>query len=171
MDFDSKELGKRIALRRTELGMSATELATAIGVSKSYINNLENGNYFTPSINKLYSIAEALSTTPDKLLEGNLKILVECDETGIDKELSNLFYSLPIEAKECFLKILRSYVIHKEVEITQDFVADKNNVSEINEILKNVAELNEAEMKFVLDNLKLSISGIRNMQSQGGSDV
>lgn len=171
MDFDSVDLGKRIALRRTELGMSATDLAIATGVSKSYINNLETGNYFTPSINKLYAIAEALSTTPDKLLEGNLKILAECDETGIDKELSNLFYTLPIAAKECFLKILRSYAIHNEVELVQDSLADTDNISEFSEILSKVAELNEAEIKFVLDNLKLSISGIRNIQAQGDSNV
>lgn len=171
MEYDKKDLGVRIAKRRADVGMSASELAEKVGVSKSYINNLESGNYFTPSINKLFAIAEALSTTPDRLLEGNLKIFSCNNMEGVDKDLSNLFYTLPLEAKECFLNILRSYALYKEYEEARKTTSNWDKASEFQMLLDEAAKLNEKEIQFVIDNLKLSLAGIKNMKNKGDKGV
>lgn len=53
--------------RRLKLGMTQQQLADALGVHVPYISNLENGKK-TPYVRSLARFAEALQTTPDKLL-------------------------------------------------------------------------------------------------------
>lgn len=53
--------------RRTELGMTAAELARRAGVSAPFVSLLETGQS-SISIPRLYRVAEALATTPNSLL-------------------------------------------------------------------------------------------------------
>lgn len=53
--------------RRLRLGMTQADLAAAVGVHVPYISDLENGKK-TPYLRNLARFAEALRTTPDKLL-------------------------------------------------------------------------------------------------------
>ena len=69
-DIDLKTLGENIRFARNGKGWGLTELANRSGVSKPYISDLENGAAGKPNIQYVYSIARALDTTLDRLLEG-----------------------------------------------------------------------------------------------------
>lgn len=51
---------------RSDKGISSRQLAEMSGVSKSTINNIENGRY-DPTIRTICMIAEALQITPESL--------------------------------------------------------------------------------------------------------
>lgn len=53
--------------RRTELGLSQTEVADRIGVDPGYISDLERGKR-NPNLRRLAPLAQALDTTPSALL-------------------------------------------------------------------------------------------------------
>lgn len=59
-------LGRRIAERREELGMSRKELAAATELSYPYIAQIETG-YRSPSMKHQFSIARALGLSLDEL--------------------------------------------------------------------------------------------------------
>jgi transcriptional regulator with XRE-family HTH domain len=63
-------IGLRIKRFRSERGMSATELANAAGVSKSYLSALEKGGETQrrPSAKTLYSLASAMGVAMSDLL-------------------------------------------------------------------------------------------------------
>jgi transcriptional regulator with XRE-family HTH domain len=63
-------IGARIKRYREERGMSASELAAAAKISKSYLSELENPKDGTkqPSADKLYAIAKALGVAMSDLL-------------------------------------------------------------------------------------------------------
>jgi transcriptional regulator with XRE-family HTH domain len=62
-------LGKRIAHRREELGMTQKQLADRAGVSVPFLSEVENGKR-NISMGKLLSIADELDTTTDYLARG-----------------------------------------------------------------------------------------------------
>ena len=63
-------VGLRIKRFRTDRGMTATQLANAAGVSKSYLSALENGDgtQRRPSAKTLYSLASAMGVAMSDLL-------------------------------------------------------------------------------------------------------
>lgn len=65
---DEAELGKRVALLREVRGMSLRALATAAGVSSSFLSQLENGRT-NASVASLRKIAAALGVSPAQLLD------------------------------------------------------------------------------------------------------
>ena len=60
--------GERISQRRKELGISADDLADAIGVSRSTIFRYENGYIEKVPMSNLAPIAQALHTTVEYLM-------------------------------------------------------------------------------------------------------
>jgi transcriptional regulator with XRE-family HTH domain len=60
------ELGDRIRVRRTALGMSVRELARRLAVSPSLISQIERGKA-TPSVGTLYAITTELKLSLDEL--------------------------------------------------------------------------------------------------------
>ncbi|MEA4813868.1 MAG: helix-turn-helix transcriptional regulator [Oscillospiraceae bacterium] len=56
-------VGRKIKLRRKELGISAEQLAASLGVSPSTIYRYENGDIEHMGLDKLTPIAKALHTT------------------------------------------------------------------------------------------------------------
>ena len=65
-----ESIGERIKRYRKDRDMSATQLATRAGISKSYLSELENPKDGTkqPSADKLYLIADALGVAMSDLL-------------------------------------------------------------------------------------------------------
>lgn len=61
-------IGERIKARRQELGMSAEQLASKIGVSPATIYRYENNDISHMGVDKLPPIAAALATTPGCLM-------------------------------------------------------------------------------------------------------
>ncbi len=61
-------LGKTIAKRRKELGITQVDLASQAGTSQGYISDLENGKILNPTIGTLLKIATILNLESSKLL-------------------------------------------------------------------------------------------------------
>lgn len=87
--IDLKRLGENIRLARTGRGWSLSDLADASGISKSYISDLENGVAGRPNIQYVFSIARAMDTTLDRLLEGAVS------SSGVDERASTAVTDLP----------------------------------------------------------------------------
>lgn len=66
---DYKELGKRIAARRRELGLKQWQVNEMAGLCNNYLSNVERATTVI-SIDVLMKICSALETTPDALLLG-----------------------------------------------------------------------------------------------------
>jgi transcriptional regulator with XRE-family HTH domain len=64
---DRISLGQYVAREREALGISQRQLAKRIGLSHSYLNRLEGGEFASPEPATLYRIAEALDTEPEDL--------------------------------------------------------------------------------------------------------
>ena len=61
-------IGETIKRRRLELGMSADELAAAIGKDRSTIYRYEKGDIEAAPVDVIISLAQALKITPPQLL-------------------------------------------------------------------------------------------------------
>ena len=118
LDDDDKEcfniptLGSKIRVKRQELGISQSELASALGYSdRSTIAKIEKGvNDITQS--KIESFAAALHTTPAYLMgwEEKKEPAPE-NEDRLDEEVVELIRSLPPEKMKqlkTFLRFLKS---------------------------------------------------------------
>ena len=66
-------LGDRIRQRRTDIGLSAAELAGWAGISKGYLSEIESGNTVRPSAEVLDRLATALGTTIADLLDREIR--------------------------------------------------------------------------------------------------
>ena len=64
-------MGRRIRLRRKELGLTQNKLAELLKVSNNHLSAIENGRE-KPSLEKFVILCELLKTTPDFLLLGIL---------------------------------------------------------------------------------------------------
>ncbi|MBS1114248.1 MAG: helix-turn-helix protein [Nitrospirae bacterium] len=68
----SFDIGIKIKDARTRLGMSQKDLAEKIGLTSSFISQLEN-NQISPSLNSFFQIAEVLGISPASLLQSDKK--------------------------------------------------------------------------------------------------
>lgn len=62
-----KALGQAIRLRRQSLGMSQEQLADRAGIERKSVSRVETGAY-SPSVDRLWSIGDALDMPPHVLL-------------------------------------------------------------------------------------------------------
>lgn len=81
---DYKELGKRIAARRRELGLKQWQVNEMAGLCNNYLSNVERATTVI-SIEVLMKICAALDTTPDTLLLG----AVTDDDNDYLRSISN----------------------------------------------------------------------------------
>ena len=92
-------IGTRLKQRRKEMHIKQTEMAKELGVSQTYLSNIEGGKA-NCSITLLVDICNYLNVTPDYLMLGNMRgnkasidiidALKMCDpgRTGHNKENS-----------------------------------------------------------------------------------
>lgn len=92
MSIDYKEIGRRIAKRRKELGFKQYQLCELIDVNYKYISNLETGRS-APSLELIMNLSDVLCTTPDYFLVGTEK------ERSIDKNMTDKISNLSQENK------------------------------------------------------------------------
>src|SRR5215210_1394599 len=62
-------LGSRLRQARLDADMTLRELARTLGVSPSFVSQLENGKS-QPSVATLYSLAQLLGVSIDRLFDG-----------------------------------------------------------------------------------------------------
>jgi transcriptional regulator with XRE-family HTH domain len=71
-DTERKEtMGRRIASRRTLLGMTGGELAEAVGVTREWISTIERDRAANVSASTLMKIASTLGVTETWILRGD----------------------------------------------------------------------------------------------------
>ena len=103
-------LGTRINELRLAKGITHAQLADKAGISRSYVTRLESNRVELPSKRVLWSLAQALTTTPDDLLAA-AGYMPARDRTIRDSGLEIAFRYVATLPKEAQREIL-------------DFVAD-----------------------------------------------
>jgi transcriptional regulator with XRE-family HTH domain len=69
MELDYKEIGKRIARRRKQLGLKQFQVEERADIGYKYLSNIERA-ISIPSTEVIMKLALALETTPDEFLVG-----------------------------------------------------------------------------------------------------
>ena len=68
MNKSAKKLGENMKRIRFENGMSQSDICRKLGVDRSYISNVENGNK-NPTLSTITKLAKALGVSVDELLK------------------------------------------------------------------------------------------------------
>ncbi len=89
MEIDYKEIGRRIARRRKELGLKQFEVEERADLSQKYLSNIER-SISIPSIEVIMRLAAALDTTPDEFLVGTLHQEPDEEWKNISELLRNM---------------------------------------------------------------------------------
>ena len=63
-----KEFALRLALLRSQKGVSARDMSLSLGQNHGYINNIENGKTF-PTMQNFFYICEFLGVTPQEFFD------------------------------------------------------------------------------------------------------
>ncbi len=97
--FDYKALGKRIFIRRKELGLTQEEIAEKLNISRVYFSSIESGKrrIYTST---LVAIANALETTADELLLGQQ----EWDQKACNHALGNILLDCSPENRKIIIQ-------------------------------------------------------------------
>lgn len=72
MDLDYKEIGRRIARRRKELGLTQSVAEERAEIGSGYLTSIERARSI-PSTEVIMRLAVALETTPDEFLVGTAR--------------------------------------------------------------------------------------------------
>jgi transcriptional regulator with XRE-family HTH domain len=78
MKVDYKEVGRRIAQRRKELGSKQWQINEKAGLSEKYLSNIERGQSIM-SIDVLMKLCVALEATPNNFLLGSFEAVTKKD--------------------------------------------------------------------------------------------
>src|SRR5688572_19823329 len=125
-------MGLKLKQLRTEKGMSLAELATATGISTSYLNEIEKGKKF-PKADKIATLAAALEVSYDwlvslkmnkklapvaEILQSRIMKELLLDVFGIDKsQLLDLLSRVPVKLNaflNTLIEISRNYGMRVE---------------------------------------------------------
>ncbi|MFF7144486.1 MULTISPECIES: helix-turn-helix domain-containing protein [Streptomyces] len=83
-------LGRRIALRREELGLSREDVANRAGMASSYVQYLEEQPTAAPGVSTLLRMAGALETTVLELTGGDVDLPPGLGQAGRHPEFTEL---------------------------------------------------------------------------------
>ena len=72
MELDYKQIGRHIARRRKELGMTQAEVEERADMAYKYLSSVERG-VSIPSTELIMRLAVVLDTTPDEFLVGSVR--------------------------------------------------------------------------------------------------
>lgn len=97
-------MGKRIEERRNAKGLSATDAADAIGISRGYWGNLEKAINTPNAVRLMASIAEYLETTTDYLLGLSANPLKSEEPDGAAR-LFEIYIQLSDEGRRALVKM------------------------------------------------------------------
>ncbi|MDA7424728.1 helix-turn-helix domain-containing protein [Thalassococcus lentus] len=104
-------VGKRIKTRRQALGMTQTELATAIDVRFQQVQKYENGQNRVAA-SRLWQISQAMNVPVSYFFEDSPETPQPFENTGVaprkKRELIDLFTALSAPQQTAVLSFLRS---------------------------------------------------------------
>ena len=72
MELVYKEIGRRIAKRRKEMGLRQVQVCERAGINDKYLSCIERATSI-PSLEVVMKLAMALETTPDEFLVGSVR--------------------------------------------------------------------------------------------------
>lgn len=107
MRVDYKEVGRRIAKRRKELGLKQFEVNERAELSDKYLSHIETARTI-PSIEVLMKICSVLNITPDNLLLGSTI-------TNTDQQLAEKLKLVTGENKEKLLSNFIDWLIEQDL--------------------------------------------------------
>ena len=112
MDMDI--FARRLKETREERGISAKELAGAVGINKSTIHRYETGDFKSIKKSVLEDIADYLNVNPDYLIGATDQkhTVKEAEDllstiTDGEKMLLELFRRVPVESQQMVLDMIR----------------------------------------------------------------
>lgn len=100
-------IGAAVRRSREHLGWPQSYLADRTGLSRAYILRLERGEYASPGMEAVESLAKAMGTTVPLLIAGTESALAQEEQVML-----STFRSLPREYKETALLLLRALAAH-----------------------------------------------------------
>lgn len=68
MKNESVKLGRNLKRIRTEKGITQGDIVRTLGVSRSFVSNIENGKT-NPTLSTITNLAKALGVSSDELLK------------------------------------------------------------------------------------------------------
>ena len=96
-NIDYKEMGKRIRVRRKELGLTQEKLAEKIEISTSHMGEIERGTSIC-SLSVLVNLATVLELNLDTLVKG-------IDTGNANKALSDMLDAMPKDNKQLYIRL------------------------------------------------------------------
>ena len=96
-----EEIIERIGIARHNAGLSAKALSEMAGLNKGYINRLENGKDFLPSLDALLNIIDACGISEEQFFYHNINTYKQ------DMELINSMKDISNEKKLAIVTLLR----------------------------------------------------------------
>lgn len=143
------DIGKRINIRRKELGLSLRELGDQAGVTASFLSQIEN-DQVSPSLNSLQSIATALKVPIFYLLnEGTNGNVVRANErTKVFFPDSKIGYDL---LTADFSKQMMSYIIQMEPRANRVAMPLSKSTEQWMHVLSGRMRIVVSEETFYLD--------------------
>ncbi len=97
-----RDMGYRIAQRRTEMGLSQEKLAESIGVNRNTVMRIENGEH-APRADRIVALCDALRMTPNELF--GMNILTKAPEDPRLSQLQIALEHLPKEKQDTFFQM------------------------------------------------------------------
>lgn len=92
----TREIGARIRRRRTEWGLTQTELAKATGLDRIKITKIENGER-NVSATEAMAIARMLDTSADELFDAPQPVKYRLEEETADTRRADAWFDERIE--------------------------------------------------------------------------
>ncbi|MET9895323.1 pyridoxamine 5'-phosphate oxidase family protein [Streptomyces sp. NPDC006465] len=89
-DLPSGDLGRRLAARRAQLGLTTEETAARAGMAPSYVTHLEQHPDAAPDRGALLTLAAALRTTVSALTGGDADVPPGREQAGREPEFTEL---------------------------------------------------------------------------------
>lgn len=99
--LSKKEIIERISTARHNAGLSAKALSEMAGLNKGYINRLENGKDFLPSVEALLNIIDACGITEEQFFYHDINSYSQ------DMQLIDSMKELPNDKKLAIVTLLK----------------------------------------------------------------
>ena len=96
-EMDYRVIGRRVRDRRSELGMTQSELAARIKVSASFVGHIERGEKIA-SLDTMMRLSKALEVSMDWLVWGGQR-RCEGEECPLFRELSTLLSAYGLDRR------------------------------------------------------------------------
>lgn len=110
MQLNYRKIGESLAKRRKELKLRQYEVCERANINYKYLSNIETARSI-PSLEVFVRLCQALETTPNQILAGNLP---KTDHSPEDEAFLQMFHSLSLDDQQlclAFMELLRNRLV------------------------------------------------------------